>query len=298
MLDEERQLCFQLLTCTYARAFHILDASSKPIPSLTSAVKYSLQTSTLPILASLFNHTQDKLKLDALALLHSILIHGTEWVRDTTQWKNVDKFLDNMRLGLQQVLGSKLGDAVRDQALVVVACLLRAFGPDWLFSWLKQTKSVNRKGKNKDTSDPLYLNAHFPVLIIHLVSVEARVMLDVVQDHWVATHGGGDDGGRIVEVDPVKETRHQTMIPVYFEILESAIEYLAAQYDEDKDSGIDAEVLLKIRKALTEVMDVVMEMLKFMQDTADDEQELEDNMIAQASMRIIALWLAEEGFEM
>lgn len=261
-------------------------------------MKYSLQTSSLPILASLFNHTQDKLKLDALALLHSILIHGTEWVRDTTQWKNVDKFLDNMRLGLQQVLGSKLGDAVRDQALVVVSCLLRAFGPDWLFSWLKQTKSVNRKGKNKDTTDPLYLNAHFPVLVIHLVSVEARVMLDTVQDHWVATHGGGDDGARIVEVDPVKETRHQTMIPVYFEILESAIEYLAAQYDEDKDSGMDAEVLLKIRKALTEVMDVVMEMLKFMQDTADDEHELEGNMIAQASMRIIALWLAEEGFEM
>lgn len=230
--------------------------------------------------------------MEALGLLYSILVSGpTEWMQTIKlDWKGESKFLDNMRLGLRQVLGSKLGDTVRDQALVVLACLLRYFGPDWLFSWLKQTKKTKSEPKGSD----IYLNSNFPVLVIHLVSVESRVMLDVVQDQWVAMH----DGGRIHTVDDVKESRHNTMIPVYFEILESAIEYLASQYDEDSDSGMDAEILLKIRKALTEVMDVVMEMLKFMQDTADDEQELENNMIAQASMRIIALWLAEEGFEM
>ncbi|KAI8335399.1 Neurochondrin-domain-containing protein [Chlamydoabsidia padenii] len=287
--DEERQLCFQLLTCIYARSFH-LQETTKPIPSLNSALKYSLQTSTLPIAASLFNHTQDKLKMDALGLLYHILMTGSTewWMQLQKDWTTKDKYVENMRMGLLQVLGSKLGDQIRDQALVVLACLLRTFGPDWLFSWLKQTK----KAKASKT-DQLYRNAHLPVLVIHLVSVESRVMLDIVQDHWVALHDG-----RLAEVDEAKEARHTMMIPVYFEILESAIEYLASQFDQDKDSGMDAEMLLKIRKALTEVMDVVMEMLKFMQDTADNEQELETNLIAQASMRIIALWLAEEGFEM
>ncbi|CAO3593104.1 unnamed protein product [Absidia cylindrospora] len=327
---DERNLCSQLLTLTYTRSFQLLE--SKPIPSLTSALKYSLQTSTFPIAASLFNHTQDTLKMDALDILYHILVGGSsEWMQSlkydwtgsntTTKTKQqqtttstpMDKFLENMRMGLRQVLGSKLGDRVRDQALVVLASLVRYFGAEWFFSWLNQTKMAKQqqqgKGKGKmttttatsnNTSSEFYLNANFPVLVIHLVSVESRVMLDAVQDQWIAMHGGdgGDGSGRIVEVDEEKETRHTMMVPVYFEILESAIEYLAAQYDEDRDTGMDAEVLLKIRKALTEVMDVVMEMLKFMQDTADNEQELENNMIAQASMRIIALWLAEEGFEM
>lgn len=294
-------------------------------------MKYSLQTSTFPIAASLFNHTQDTLKMEALDILYHILVGGSsewmqslkyEWVGSTTQLKKtnnqqpaantpMDKFLENMRMGLRQVLGSKLGDQVRDQAMVVLASLIRYFGADWFFSWLNQTKKAKQqqaKGKGKMTTDggeggmtttsDFYLNANFPVLVIHLVSVESRVMLDAVQDQWLAMHGGGGDDGRIIEVDEEKEARHTMMVPVYFEILESAIEYLASQYDEDRDTGMDADVLLKIRKALTEVMDVVMEMLKFMQDTVDNEQELENNMIAQASMRIIALWLAEEGFEM
>ncbi|KAI8077724.1 Neurochondrin-domain-containing protein [Halteromyces radiatus] len=302
---EERELCTQLLLQTYTRSFQLLE--TKQIPSLTSALKYSLQSTTLPITASLFNHTQDKLKMDSLTLLYHIMMSASsQWMqalkRDwqgTTKKNTMDKFLENMRMGLRQVLGSKLGDRVRDQAMVVTSSLLRYFGPDWLFSWLKQTRKAKQeqnKGKGKMTSgaSEMYLNANFPVLLIHLVSVESRVMLDMVQDHWVAMHGG-DGSGRIVEVDEEKEARHSMMIPVYFEILESAIEYLADQYDEESDSGMDADVLLKIRKALTEVMDVVMELVKFMQDTANNEDELENNMIAQASMRIIALWLAEEG---
>ncbi|ORZ15267.1 Neurochondrin-domain-containing protein [Absidia repens] len=292
---DERNLCSQLLTLTYTRSFQLLE--SKPIPSLTSAMKYSLQTSTLPIAASLFNHTQDTLKMDALDILYHILVGGSsEWMQSL----KYDWFLENMRMGLRQVLGSKLGDRVRDQALVVLASLVRYFGAEWFFSWLNETKKAKQqqqdKGKGKmtastatsnNTSSEFYLNANFPVLVIHLVSVESRVMLDAVQDQWIAMHGGdgGDGSGRIIEVDEEKETRHTMMVPVYFEILESAIEYLAAQYDEDRDTGMDAEVLLKIRKALTEVMDVVMEMLKFMQDTADNEQELENNMIAQAKQK-------------
>lgn len=321
LIDDERQLCSQLLLSTYTRSFQLLE--TKSIPSLQSGVKYSLQKTTLPICASLFNHAQDKLKIDTLAYLYHLLISVPEktmnsiksnWMNEnkkgTTSSPTMDKFLNNIRLGLQQILSTKVGDQIRDQSITVTSCVLRYFGPDWLFSWLKQTKNVkqqqqekNKKGKGKEklesgatiikNNDDDFKNANFPVLLIHLISVESRVMIDEVNDQWMKSRKH-----EISEIDEQKETRQNSMIPIYFEILECVIEYLASQYDEDKESGMDSEVLLKIRKALTEVMDAIMELLRFMQDTAENEKELEDNMIAQASIRIISVWLAEEGFEM
>ncbi|CAO3612994.1 unnamed protein product [Cunninghamella blakesleeana] len=312
--DEERQLCFQLLLSTYTRSFQLLE--SKSIPSLQSGVKYSLEKTTLPICASLFNHSQDKLKIDTLAYLYHLLISVPETIMNSikSDWMNeknkkgtssslvMDKFLNNIRLGIQQLLSTKVGDQIRDQSLTVTSCVLRYFGPDWLFSWLKQTKNVKQqqKGKGKEKLEDRtihnnddFKNANFPVLLIHLISVESRVMIDEVNDQWIKSRKH-----EITEIDEQKETRQNSMIPIYFEILEYVIEYLASQYDEEKDSGIDSDILLKIRKALTEVMDAIMELLRFMQDTAENEKELEDNMIAQASIRIISVWLAEEGFEM
>jgi hypothetical protein len=41
-----------------------------------------------------------------------------------------------------------------------------------------------------------------------------------------------------------------------------------------------------------------MELLKFMQDTSPSPKDLEDDMVAQACIRLVSIWLAEEGFEM
>ncbi|CAO3643403.1 unnamed protein product [Cunninghamella echinulata] len=313
--DDERQLCTQLLLSTYTRSFQLLE--SKAIPSLNSGVKYSLQKTTLPILASLFNNAQDKLKIDTLANLYHLLISipepimnniKSDWIKNNDE-STMNKFLDNMRLGLQQILSTKVGDQIRDQSITITSYLLRYFGPDWLFSWLKQTKKVKQqqqqqkdKGKGKlgtinQQKEMDFKNANFPVLLIHLVSVESRVMIDVVHDQWLKSRTE-ENNNKLTELDEEKDARQNNMIPIYFEILEATIEYLASQYDEEKESGMDSEVLLKIRKALTEVMDAIMEMLRFMQDTAENEKELDDNMIAQASIRIISVWLAEEGFEM
>lgn len=89
-----------------------------------------------------------------------------------------------------------------------------------------------------------------------------------------------------------KQLRQETMVPVYFEILEAAMEYLAVNFESN---GMDSEMLLKLRTTLSDMMDVVMELLKFMQGTKDN---LEDDMIAQACIRIVSIWMAEEGFEM
>jgi hypothetical protein len=140
---------------------------------------------------------------------------------------------------------------------------------------------------NKANSD-----AHFPALLIHLVAIEAKIMMDEVNDR---IHREVNEDKKIASS---KEARQQLMIPVYFEIMEAAMEYLATHYDEHRESGMDPEMLLKIRTTMSEVMDVVMELLKFMQDTSPSPKDLEDDMVAQACIRLVSIWLAEEGFEM
>ncbi|KAG0193794.1 hypothetical protein DFQ28_003198 [Apophysomyces sp. BC1034] len=190
---------------------------------------------------------------------------------------------------------SQSSDDVRDRAMLVTSCLLRYFGTDWLFSSLQNTKQ-SRKRKEKQPSSrtgEIHADAHFPALLIHLVAVETRVIIDDINDHLHEVY----EGRKVDIVDEEKKLRQETILPVLFEILESAIHYLSTHYSEKEESGMDPEMLLKIRTALTDTMDVVMELLQFMQTTHNDDQ-LEDSMVAQASMRIIALWLAEEGYEL
>ena len=182
--------------------------------------------------------------------------------------------------------------------MVVISCLLNYFGPDWLFSTLRKTKSEKRKSEKKpanntDENHEKDADIKFPILIIHLVAVETRVMLDDIHERRLKLHNQ-----EVVQIDTEKETRQEMMVPVCFEILEAAIQYLASNYHEDQESGMDADILLKIRTVLTDTMNIVMELLKFIQDTTTSDEALEDDMIAQASMRIVALYLAEEGYEL
>lgn len=69
-LDQELKLATQLITATYARTCNMLH--EKSIPSLNSALKYSLQT-TFSALSKILKLNQDKLKFQALDLLARIL---------------------------------------------------------------------------------------------------------------------------------------------------------------------------------------------------------------------------------
>ncbi|KAG0175718.1 hypothetical protein DFQ30_000047 [Apophysomyces sp. BC1015] len=291
----ERELCIQVLKSVYGRACHQLHSES--IPSLASALKYSLRT-IMNICSKIFNTDQDKLKFIALDILSQILPDVPSEIMQKFKFeveKLSGQWLESMRSGLRQVFSSKLGDDVRDRAMLVTSCLLRYFGTDWLFSSLQNTKQ-SRKRKEKQPSSrtgEIHADAHFPALLIHLVAVETRVIIDDINDHLHEVY----EGRKVDIVDEEKKLRQETILPVLFEILESAIHYLSTHYSEKEESGMDPEMLLKIRTALTDTMDVVMELLQFMQTTHNDDQ-LEDSMVAQASMRIIALWLAEEGYEL
>ncbi|KAG2213962.1 hypothetical protein INT47_001232 [Mucor saturninus] len=294
---DDRVLCTQLITTVYARACHLLHEHK--IPSLSSALKYSLST-LISILSNTLNHDQKMLKFEALTILASVLPDvPTDIMKQVKveSEKKIDQWLDNLLGGLRQILSSKLHDSQRDNAILLISCLLRYFGNDWLFKSLQDTKKAKRK-KDKTSSDNVshpvnqsYAIANFPALLIHLVSIEAKIMIDDINDRVIREHNAEQKS------ENHKQKRQEIMVPVYFEILEAAMEYLATNYTEDKESGMDPEMLLKIRTTLSDMMDVVMELLKFMQGTTDKPEDLDHDMIAQACIRIVSIWMAEEGFE-
>lgn len=68
--EEDRTLCKQLITSVYARSCQLLH--EKNIPSLSSALKYSLST-LIAILSNTLNNDQKMLKFEALDILTSVL---------------------------------------------------------------------------------------------------------------------------------------------------------------------------------------------------------------------------------
>ncbi|RCH91979.1 hypothetical protein CU098_008382 [Rhizopus stolonifer] len=289
--QQEREKCTALIVSVYRHSSECL--ANQKIPSLYSATKYSLGT-LISIMTDTLDQDQKQLKFEALHILSAVLPHmSTEMMQQVKkeQANKLDGWLDTCLHGLRQLLTSKLRDEQRDQAFTLIACLLRHFGHHWLFKSLQDTKLARRK-KEKATTDhspahQQFAIAHFPALLIHLVSIETKVMLDDINDRL-----NRELNEEKTIVNKTRQARQEAMIPMYFEILEAALEYLSFHYES---TGMDADMLLKLRNTLSDVMDVVMELLKFMQDTRDD---LEQDMIAQACIRLVSIWMAEEGYEM
>lgn len=68
--EEERDMCTQLITSVYTRACQLLH--SDKIPSLHSALKYSLST-LIAILSNTLDNDQKMLKFEALTILSAVL---------------------------------------------------------------------------------------------------------------------------------------------------------------------------------------------------------------------------------
>ncbi|CEP10319.1 hypothetical protein [Parasitella parasitica] len=293
--DEERDMSTQLINSVYTRSCQQLHSEERKIPSLSSALKYSLNT-LVAILSTTLNNDQKILKFEALDILSTVLPDVPSEVMNQfkqDQEKKIEVWLDNLLGGLRQIMSSKLHDSQRDKAILLIACSLRHFGNDWLFKSLQDTRSAKRRKEKassdnaNDAANKAYAAVNFPALLIHLVAIEAKIMMDDINDRVIQEHNQEK-----TITNKQKQQRQEMMVPVYFEILEAAMEYLAVNCESN---GMDSEMLLKIRTTLSDMMDVVMELLKSMQGTKDN---LEDDMIAQACIRIVSIWMAEEGFEM
>lgn len=284
--EEIRELASQLLITVYRRSAHI------SAPSINQALDYSLSTTLFPLLCKAIDFDQKWIKFESLNLLGSILPEvPVDCLKKSNQ---LETWLGQLLSGLRQILTSKTNDEQRDRAILLIGCSLRSFGPQWLFGSLAQTKSAKRKKEKAAVDDKkaseAYQKASFPALLIHLVAIEAKIMLDDISEHTLREH---NEEKTIINVS--RRERQEKMLPEYFDILENAMEYLATQ---DEDSNLmDPEMLLKIRTTLSDVMEVVMELLRFKQGMVDRPEDLDQDMIAQACMRIVSIWMAEEGFE-
>ncbi|KAI7902432.1 Neurochondrin-domain-containing protein [Cokeromyces recurvatus] len=260
--EDEREACSELIKSVYARSCQLLNETK--IPSLYSSLKYSLNT-LISILSNTLNNNQKKLKFEALDILSSVLTDiPTEVKRE--QEKKLDNWLDNLLSGLRQILSSKLRN-----------CLLRYFGNDWLFKSLLDTKAAKRRKEKASSDNPndpankAFAVANFPALLIHLIAIESKVMIDDINERVIREHNE-----QKTIINEQRQKRQILMVPIYFEILEAAMEYLAINYESN---GMDPEMLIKLRTTLSEIMDVVMELLKFKQGT---KESLDDDLIAQA----------------
>lgn len=309
---ETRQLASQLLVSVYTRSARI------SAPSINQALAYSLSTTLFPILCKTIDRDQKLIKFEALTLLSSILPEVP-----AEKLKNESKlpaWLDHLLAGLRQILTSKISkslkiiysfflllfyscsllffhllvdDKQRDEVILLIGFSLRCFGNQWLFSSLAHTKSAKRRKEKAPVDDKktaeAYQRANFPALLIHLISIEAKIMLDDISEHTLREH---NEEKKIV--NKTQRARQERMLPEYFDILENAMEYLATQEDSTE---MDPEMLLKIRTTLSDVMDVVMELLRFKQGMVDRPEDLDKDIIAQACIRIVSIWMAEEGYE-
>ncbi|KAI9485846.1 MAG: Neurochondrin-domain-containing protein [Benjaminiella poitrasii] len=275
--DREREACTELIKSAYARSSQLLEQGR--IPSLYSSLKYSLNT-LISVLSKTLNNNQKKLKFEALDILSFVLTNIPAEVMKQVkqeQEKKIDGWLDNLLGGLRQILSNRLPDEQRDKAIILIGCLLRYFGNDWLFKTLLETKAAKRKKEKSSSDNPndpankAFSIASFPALLIHLIAIESKVMIDDINDRVIREHSE-----QKTIINEQRQKRQNFMVPIYFEILEAAMEYLAIHYESN---GMDPEMLIKIRTSLSDIMDVVMELLKFKQDT---KENLDDDLIAQA----------------
>ncbi|KAI8374814.1 Neurochondrin-domain-containing protein [Blakeslea trispora] len=271
--SEERSACTDLILSVYQRSCALLSEAN--IPSLSSALKYSFGT-LFSILSNALDQDQKLLKFEALNILSGVL-PAVSFEKEQPETK-VEDWLNHFLTGIRQLLTSKLRDEQRNKAFTLIACLLRYFGNDWLFKSLQDTKSAKRR-KEKAASENESVNqsfaiANFPALLIHLVSIEAKIMLDEINDRLTQEV---NEGKTIVSS---KQAHQEAMVPMYFEIIEASLEYLSLHCESN---GMDAEMLLKLRTTLSDFMDVVIELLRLIQDTKED---LEDDMVAQASENV------------
>jgi hypothetical protein len=182
----------------------------------------------------------------------------------------------------------------RDHAFSLTATLLRHIGPKWLFSTLEKTAKLplitpRQEEKQPETeksiaSNEAEIDARFPALLIQLASLEARLILDDL--------GAARREANPKAIEPASSSdRSVSMLPMFYQIVESAIRYLT---DDDLAlEGTDIDLIFKIRQILTELFKAIIDFLNDVLSDSDTSDIFED-IVALASVRLLAIWTEED----
>jgi hypothetical protein len=130
-------------------------------------------------------------------------------------------------------------------------------------------------------TDEAGVDARFPALLIQLASLEVRLILDDL---------GSEKDSKAIEAESASD-RSVAMLPMFYQIIESAIHYLTS--DDLALEGTDIDLIFKIRQILTELFKAVID---FLNDTFSrtHQQDIFDDIVVLASVRLLAIWVEED----
>ncbi|CAO3686039.1 unnamed protein product [Umbelopsis ramanniana] len=294
---EEQDLAKHVIILVYGSAFNRLEQpnSTDLKTSLIQSLKYSL----IPTLSSTLRIRQDTSKFIAVDVLHRVFNEcPTNIVQELEkeEKQRFDIWIESIRSGVRQILTSKTVSDRRDHAFSLIAALLRHIGPRWLFSTLEKTASISpspttpRQAEKRPATatvekpmvtDEAGIDARFPALLIQLASLEVRLILDDL---------GGEKDAKAIEADPASD-RSVAMLPMFYQIIESAILYLTS--DDLALENTDIDLIFKIRQILTELFKAIIE---FLNDafSRTDQQDIFNDIVVLASVRLLAIWIEED----
>ncbi|KAG2188562.1 hypothetical protein INT44_001317 [Umbelopsis vinacea] len=282
--QEEQDLAKHVIILVYGSAFNRLEQSNSTElkTSLIESLKYSL----IPTLSSTLRVRQDTSKFVAVDILHRVFNEcPTHIVKELEkeEKQRFDIWIESIRSGVRQILTSK-------------TALLRHIGPRWLFSTLEKTASISpspttpRQAEKRPATataekpmvtDEASIDARFPALLIQLASLEVRLILDDL---------GGEKSAKAIEAEPASD-RSIAMLPMFYQMIESAIQYLTS--DDLVLEGTDIDLIFKIRQILTELFKAIID---FLNDTFSrtDQQDIFNDIVILASVRLLAIWIEED----
>lgn len=130
-------------------------------------------------------------------------------------------------------------------------------------------------------TDEAGIDARFPALLIQLASLEVRLILDDL---------GGEKDTKAIEANSASD-RSVAMLPMFYQIIESAIRYLTS--DDLAVENTDIDLIFKIRQILTELFKAIIE---YLNDTLSrtEQQDIFNDIIVLASVRLLAIWIEED----
>ncbi|TPX69843.1 hypothetical protein SpCBS45565_g02233 [Spizellomyces sp. 'palustris'] len=245
---------------TYVRQANVYRSAEDPA---SSAMFDSMLLGILPTLAAVFSNNQGQLKFDVGSLLIELCSALPEEQAD----KALPLWALEIREGLKDVYGSKIGTNQRDMSLILAATMFRRFGSRWGFT--------DQQIQNARTSRLSV--EQFVALLIHVACGELRVLLDDLPVNSVTT----------------PESRFVAITPVCCEIVEYSMRGLM---EENGPMTISVGVLLSIREALHEAFTSNSAYLleKMAEYRSENDIGVLDNVVTASCLRVLSSWLAED----
>ncbi|OZJ05766.1 hypothetical protein BZG36_01329 [Bifiguratus adelaidae] len=279
--DDERVLALWLkihltaLRVIYPKQQETTVASNAPARSeLESIFIHSLMDDSLSSLSHILATGNKTKQLQVLESL-SVVLNRVDIA--PVEDKAVDaKTIANLRSGLMDILSSKIDSKRRFQALSLVAAIIRIYGFNRVM-----LPSGNDKAKR------------LLPLTIQLSCIEVRVGLDLVMEALESRTL--NEGGKQEDENAQRCKEHSTseLVTVCYMIIEETVQNVTADHSATSAS-LDIDAVKNIHSALVECFNNIFAYIVQAYSIFSDRDDVLPEPIDFASVRIAAVWLAEE----